>query len=245
MTTALTFIEKWIYLKSKLLDGMRFKFVALLIFFGSLGLFHGQTSTDEIELDDVPEEILDNNTYEERKMDSLLNSIKETDDVIFPKTFPENYKNKYKSEEFDYTATKPKESIWDKIQRAFGELLESIFGKIDSSKPFDFAKNALYFLAVVIIGFVLYFLIKFLISKEGSFFFGKKNKKINIETQELHENIHEINFMDSIKDYERNRDFRYAVRYQFLWILKILADKNIIEWNPKKTNRDYMTEIKE
>ena len=51
--------------------------------------------------------------------------------------------------------------------------------------------------------------------------------------------------MDSIKDYERNRDFRYAVRYQFLWILKILADKNIIEWNPKKTNRDYMTEIKE
>ena len=65
---------------------MRFKFVALLIFFGSLGLFHGQASTDEIELDDVPEQILDNNAYEERKMDSLLNSIKETDDVIFPKT---------------------------------------------------------------------------------------------------------------------------------------------------------------
>ena len=74
---------------------MRFKFVALLIFFGSLGLFHGQSSTDEIELDDVPEQILDKNASEERKMDSLLNSIKETDDVIFPKTFPENYKNKY------------------------------------------------------------------------------------------------------------------------------------------------------
>ena len=62
---------------------------------------------------------------------------------------------------------------------------------------------------------------------------------------ELHENIHEINFQESIKDYERNRDFRYAVRYQFLWVLKILADKNIIEWNPEKTNRDYMSEIKE
>ena len=223
---------------------MRFKFVSLLIFFSCLGLFQGQVPVDEEESDDVFEQTLDDYTYQ-RQMDSLLGSMKETDDVIFPKTFPENYKNKYKSEEFDYTATKPKESIWDKIQRAFGELLESIFGKIDSSKPFDFVKNALYFLAIVIIGFVLYFLIKFLISKKGNFFFGKKNKKINIETQELHENIHEINFMDSIKDYERNRDFRYAVRYQFLWILKILADKNIIEWNPKKTNRDYMTEIKE
>ena len=96
---------------------MRFKFVALLIFFGSLGLFHGQASTDEIELDDVPEQILDNNAYEERKMDSLLNSIKETDDVIFPKTFPENYKNKYKSKEYDYTATKPRESLWERLQR--------------------------------------------------------------------------------------------------------------------------------
>ena len=179
---------------------MRFKFVSLLIFFSCLGLFQGQVPVDELESDDPIEQTLDDYTYL-RQMDSLLGSMKETDDVIFPKTFPENYKNKYKSEEFDYTATKPKESIWDKIQRAFGELLESIFGKIDSSKPFDFAENALYFLAVVIIGFVLYFLIKFLISKEGNFFFGKKNKKINIETQELHENIHEINFMDSIKDY--------------------------------------------
>ncbi|MFC2721065.1 MAG: DUF4129 domain-containing protein [Flavobacteriaceae bacterium] len=224
---------------------MRFKFVALLIFFCSLGLFHGQASTDEIELDDVPEEILDNNAYEERKMDSLLNSIKETDDVIFPKTFPENYKNKYKSKEYDYTATKPRESLWERLQRKFIELLESIFGSINSNKPFDFAESIMRFLAIIIIGFVLYFLIKFLISKEGSFFFGKKNKKINIEVNELHENIHEINFQESIKGYERNRDFRYAVRYQFLWILKILADKNIIEWNPEKTNRDYMTEIKE
>lgn len=80
--------------------------------------------------------------------------------------------------------------------------------------------------------------------KDGNLFFGKKNKKVNINAEELHENIHEINFPESIAKFEREGDYRSAVRYQFLFILKKLSDKKQINWNPEKTNKDYTAELK-
>ena len=80
--------------------------------------------------------------------------------------------------------------------------------------------------------------------KEGNLFFGKKNKKVEINAEELHENIHEINFPESIAKFERQGDFRSAVRYQFLFVLKKLSDKKQISWNPEKTNKDYLMELK-
>ena len=81
-------------------------------------------------------------------------------------------------------------------------------------------------------------------NKNGNLFFSKKNKKLNIPNQNLQENIHEINFPESIVNFERQQDYRSAVRYQFLLVLKKLADQKIIIWNPEKTNKDYLLELK-
>ena len=96
---------------------------------------------------------------------------------------------------------------------------------------------------ILIAGVVLYFLIKLLFDKEGNFIFSKKNKKVDISATELHENIHEINFPESILGFEKAKDFRSAIRYQFLFVLKKMTDKNIIHWNPEKTNKDYLKEL--
>jgi hypothetical protein len=71
----------------------------------------------------------------------------------------------------------------------------------------------------------------------------KKNRKINIKNQDLEENIHEINFPEAILKLEKQHDYRSAIRYHFLQALKKLSDKNLITWNPEKTNRDYLREI--
>ena len=42
---------------------------------------------------------------------------------------------------------------------------------------------------------------------------------------------------------ENQQDYRLAIRYHFLRMLKTLTDKNLIDWNPEKTNRDYISEI--
>ena len=176
--------------------------------------------------------------------DSILLKKPTTDNIVFPKSFEDKFQSKYKGSDYDYTTIKPRESLWQKIQKRIKKILESIFGKVDQNKTASYAENIMRIFAVIIIGFVLYFLIKFLLGKDGNFLFSKKNKKINIENQDLQENIHEINFSESIEKFERQKDYRSAVRYQFLLVLKKLADKKLINWNPEKTNKDYLSELK-
>src|SRR4051794_10109769 len=57
------------------------------------------------------------------------------------------------------------------------------------------------------------------------------------------ENIHAIPFDEAIQNALQNGNYRLAVRLLYLQNLKILADKNIIEWQPNKTNRDYLQEL--
>ena len=176
--------------------------------------------------------------------DSLLLQKPTTNNIVFPKSFDPKFRSKYKGADYDYTTVKPRESLWQKIQKRIMKILESIFGKVDPTKTGKYAENIMRVFAVIIIGIVIYFLIKFLLGKYGNFLFSKKNKKINIKNQDLQENIHEINFNQSIEKFENQKDYRSAVRYQFLLVLKKLADKKLITWNPEKTNKDYLSELK-
>ena len=179
------------------------------------------------------------------KSDSDLKKIPVSNEVVFPKKFAENFQSKYKSEEFDYTTIKPRESLWEKMKKKIAEIMRAIFGEVDPLKTSNYAEIILRFFAIIIIGLVIYFLLKFLLGKDGNYFFGKKNKKLNIAEQDLEENIHEINFPNSINDFERKKDYRSAIRYQFLFVLKKLSDKKLLEWNPEKTNKDYLAELKD
>lgn len=177
------------------------------------------------------------------KTDSLLKTAKETENTLYPKKFNEAYQNKYKGKDFDYNDIKPHESFWSKLQRKLGELIESIFGSLQG-KSFHYTEIILRIIAIIVVGILLYFIVKFFVEKQGNFFFGKKNRKTGeIRDEDLHENIHEINFPESILKFEKQGDYRSAVRYQFLFILKKLSDNNLISWNQEKTNKDYVADL--
>lgn len=176
--------------------------------------------------------------------DSVLKGNPQTENSVFPKKFKENLPSRYKGNEFDYTTSKPRESFFDKLQRKIAQLLRSIFGDTSLETSSQITSVVIRLFAILLVGFLLYFIVKYLIRTNGSLFFGKKNKKIEINEEELHENIHEINFPQSIAKFENNGDYRSAVRYQFLFILKKLSDKKLILWNPEKTNKDYVAELK-
>lgn len=217
-------------------------FLFFLILFFQFGFSQTKESPPTIV-----ETVVDSLSYDGKGFlptDSLIIANPTTDNIIFPKNFDDQFHNKYKGEEFDYTTIKPQESLWTKIEKIIKKLLRSIFGELDASKASDYSQIIMRIFAVIIIGFVLYFLVKFLLGKDGNFFFSKRNKKLNIQSQDLQENIHEINFVETISAAERNRDYRSAVRYQFLMVLKKLTDKKMINWNPEKTNKDYLSELK-
>lgn len=216
------------------------------IFFFLLIFTFTRTFSQEQEAPPVIVEQMDSTAFSKSQhylpADSLLLKNPVTENTVFPKTLSPNFRNKYKGPEFDYTTVKPRESLWEKIQRRLIKILRSIFGDKMPQKTNELVAILFRVLAVIIVGLVLYFLISYLLSKDGNFIFGKKNKKVNINDCDLNENIHEINFPASISDYEQKKDFRSAVRYQYLYVLKKLADKKLIEWNPEKTNKDYVAE---
>jgi len=218
-------------------------FIFFLIFF-SVGSTFAQNGYDE----PVVEEYVDTlNTGHYRNMlraDSVLLKNPVTENSTYPKKFKENFNSKYKDKEFDYSTSKPRESFMQKLQRKIAKIMQTIFGTSVFNTSSDIAWLVVRLLGIFLVGFLLYFIIKYLINQNGGFFFSKKNKKVSIREQELHENIHEINFPESIAQFENSGDYRSAVRYQFLFILKKLSDKKIISWNPEKTNKDYIIELK-
>lgn len=221
------------------------KFLIFLLIFLNLVTFKSQ----EYEDDDYSEMYIEDSvvTSHYKNMyvaDSVLKANPQTENTVFPKKFKENLPSRYKGNEFDYTTSKPRESFFEKLQRKIAQLLRSIFGDTSLETSSQITSVVIRLFAILVAGFLLYFIIKFLINTKGSLFFGKKNKKIEINEEELHENIHEINFPQSIAKFENNGDYRSAVRYQFLFILKKLSDKKLILWNPEKTNKDYVSELK-
>jgi len=218
---------------------MRFRVFLFLIFslFGTF-VFSQYEETEEVV-------VVDSTSYEIFiESDSLVKTNYSTDNILYPKNFAPNFKSKYKGNDFNYEVAKPKESVWDLIKRQIAKILSKIFKDIDPNKAANYTANILRFFGILIIGFLLFILIRYLMSKDGNFLFGKRNRKINISSHDIEENIHEINFPERILQLEKQQDYRSAIRYHFLYSLKKLTDKNLINWNVEKTNRDYLRELK-
>ncbi len=220
--------------------------IILFFLFITAGFSFGQESEPSATIETVVVDSLSEEHYKGmNRADSVLLKKPVTENTVYPKKIKENIQSRYKGNEFDYSTSKPRESFWEKLQRKIIKIIESIFGKTSMSNSAKFTDVLIRLFAIVLVGFLLYFIIKYLLGKNGSFIFGRKNKRLEIEEKELHENIHEINFPESIARFENNGEYRSAIRYQFLYILKKMSDRKIITWNPEKTNKDYVAELKD
>ncbi len=188
----------------------------------------------------------DSLVYQEKGLFPARIVLKEdiqTNNPTFERSIKRDFRKKYQGREFDYREMPLRESFFQKLRRRIIRFLSSIFDQRNYRNASAITVNILKVLGIAALGFVLYLFIRFLIKKEGGWFFGKKNKSIQIRDEKLTENIHEMNFPDLIFESTRNGDFRSAIRYQFLLILKKLTDQNAISWHPEKTNQDYIAEL--
>lgn len=157
----------------------------------------------------------------------------------------ENLKQKYNTEEFNYDEkfSEVNASAWDRFWRAVGQFFEQLFNFGNAEKTLSGLEILMRIIAVLIILFVVYMIVKIIINKEGGWIFSASAKKIII-TQSTEENIHSIDFKVIINKALHDKNYRLAVRYYYMWLLKSLTDKGEIEWDIEKTNGDYCKEIK-
>ena len=74
--------------------------------------------------------------------------------------------------------------------------------------------------------------------------FRRKNKPIQSPEEELvTEDIFAINYQKEIDKAETSADYRLAIRLRFLRLLKVMAEKEIIQYKQDRTNLDYLLQL--
>ena len=157
--------------------------------------------------------------------------------------FSTNYKTKYTSNEFKYEASVNEQSLWERFKEWLWYWFQKIFGITSSEKSEKYKNIAEKVIAGLIIGYVVYLIAKLILNKEGQWVFGKSTTKKIYHDDEIEKNIIHVNFEKLIKETSKKGDNRLIVRYYYLWVLKQLSEKDLIDWHPDKTNTDYLYEL--
>jgi hypothetical protein len=137
--------------------------------------------------------------------------------------------------DLDYTVTPTVESVWSRILWWLASLFFSLLGSADEG---GWLKYLIWGTGIAIL---IYVILRVLKIDALKVFYSGHGKPITYTS--IDENIHEMDFDKLISNAAAAKDYRLAIRLQFLQALKILSDKHLIHWQPGKTNHDYMLEL--
>nr|WP_298927696.1 hypothetical protein [uncultured Allomuricauda sp.] len=173
--------------------------------------------------------------------DSIVLPIDENS-VLQERRMYEDLKEKYTGDEFNY------ETNIGESKNLLARFIKWLFQGIGDAVGINISPNTLLVLEYIIYGLmgilVIYLLIRIFINEKFNSIFTKKAKAIlDIDLTEQHIEVIDLDSLMSAA--LKNKDYRLAIRYQYLKILKQLSQKEIIEWHFDKTNVDYEKEIGE
>lgn len=167
----------------------------------------------------------------------LADTVKYTQRQLSP-----NFKDKYEGKDFVYEVKPRAKTAWDRFWEWVGRLIRDLLGAGDKASNSYFLIYTLRTIAIALIGFVIYLIVTALLGKDKYWIFKRSSKKITAE-EIMTEKLSQANFKELIEKTKQEGDYRLATRYYYLWLLKLLTYREIIEWHPDKTNTDYLYEI--
>lgn len=157
--------------------------------------------------------------------------------VELKKPSPEKEREIFSDKEFVYDKEAKATRNWLEI---FLDWLSGLFGKHASSNPkvtYNVVKWSLIGLFIFGLIFILWK------SRFRSLLRGEAKKLQSAGFADLPENIEGINLSGLVEKAIDEKNYRLAVRYTFLMALQSLSKKDLIHWQPAKTNHDYLNEL--
>lgn len=207
---------------------MRYLIVFFCFFY--LAVAKAQSITDLIpSVEEVPRQISDtlDRNYDDR--------------LILVKPIENDLKKQYTGNEFNYveTAAQKGSNAFARAIGAFFDWIDRVFGFTISPFWRSFFKYFFYGMLAVIL---LYFIIRLLMDDNPAAILSRKNKKLgNVIIEDSH--IEDIDLKSLIDKQIQNGQYREAIRYMYLDVLKSLSVSSLIEWDFQKTNTDYYNEL--
>ncbi|QNJ98438.1 DUF4129 domain-containing protein [Constantimarinum furrinae] len=152
-----------------------------------------------------------------------------------------DYKN---DEDFNYTELIKEPNFWDRFKIWLSELWSRFWEwLLGDNQNTWFWSNFIAILPYLIIGGILFFIIwLFYKLNPGAKLLGRKKGPEVFFTEE-EEIIKTRDIQKLIDRALQHKDYRLAVRYHYLLILKKLTNAEIIDYEFDKTNTDYIEEI--
>lgn len=152
-----------------------------------------------------------------------------------------DYKN---NDDFNYVIPEIQETWWTQFKQWLSNLWNSfwrwLLGDTGGSGFWNFVINTLpYLILAILVGFIIWLFFKLnpgarlMKSKEQPTIFFTEEEEI-IKTKDIKKLIDKA---------LKTKNYRLAVRYYYLLILKRLTEAEVIEYEFDKTNSDYFAEI--
>lgn len=171
-----------------------------------------------------------------------LDTLKIDTSQISPRSF-NNLKENYNDANFIYERTIEKSGWWTRFKQWLSDKFQNLFNIKDKGQASKIVDLSIKIGGVILFILVIYFIFKAIINKEGNWVFGKSSKKNIIPVIDIETNIEGTDFKNLISQAEKNSNYRLAIRYYYLWLLKKLTLAEIINYDVEKTNNDYKNEI--
>ncbi|CAM4193311.1 DUF4129 domain-containing protein [Zobellia roscoffensis] len=161
------------------------------------------------------------------------------------KTISEDELNKfYEDDAFQYEITEAERTWWDDFKSWLSNIMlrifEGIFGVDEAS---GILAVVIRIFPYVLLGILIYILIRFFLNINSTSLKQAKANAALVSLSEEERIIKNENIHDLIEQALARKDYRLAVRYSYLHVLKLMSEKELITWKPQKTNDDYLQEI--
>jgi len=147
--------------------------------------------------------------------------------------------------DFDYLerpvprAEQQTDNAWTRFWSRFFRWLRHQFSWLGEYSYDGFWRWLIYGLLTAAVVFVVLQLLQVDLSRV----LGRAPRRAALDYETLSENIHELDFPAQLRAAEEAGNLRLAVRLGYLALLKQLTDRNLIAWQPDKTNHAYLREL--
>ncbi|WP_112085547.1 DUF4129 domain-containing protein [Flavobacterium lacus] len=196
-------------------------------------------------LNSFSQDTLPYNEVFEEKIIFTEKDIEIDSSTIETRTFEGDFKDNYQDSDYIYEQAVKESNWWERFKQWLADFFKNLFNLSSDTVSGKVVDILIKSLAVILIVFVIYLIVKSIMNGEGQWIFGKSSDKKVIHYEDIEKNIHLVDFEKLIKETLKSGEQRLSIRYYYLWLLKKMADKNIIEWDIEKTNSDYLYEIKD
>lgn len=150
-------------------------------------------------------------------------------------------KERYSSNDFNYLENQRNRlSLFEKLSRRINQFFNSLFPNWSRN-----TSTTIIYLLVLLGIIALLFVIYKIVFKGNKVWQKEQKEDLASEVLYLEKNLENIDIAQYIQKAIEAHNFELAIRYLYLENLQSLAKKGIIEWDYRKTNTDFLEEIKQ